>query len=179
MDSREDQTFVSTRRALAALHPELLAYAQSLTLDDGSAEDLVHDAMLRALQSKTVPQRVDDMRPWAFRVVKNLFLDVRRRHKVRAEYARAARDLSAGSGHAIADPVEALIVRQAYDRLSPRDREVICLIDILGLTYAEASSVMEVPPGTVMSRISRARRAMLDLMQDSNVRLLRKSREAK
>ena len=162
------------RGTLEALQPELLAYAKSLTLDTAAAEDLVHDAVLRALQSKRFPRKADDVRPWAFRVVKNLFLDVRRRQKVRVEYSRDQERLGNGDGRRPADPIEVLVVRQAYDRLSPRDREIICLIDILGFTYAEASAIMDIPLGTVMSRISRARRAMLDLVQGSNVQPLRK-----
>lgn len=162
-----------SRRVLASLHPELLAYAQSLTLDAAAAEDLVHDALLRALQSESVPREHDGLRPWAFRVVKNLFLDVQRRHKVRLDHSRAQQHLSRGQN--VSDPVEALVVRQAYERLTPRDREILCLIDILGFTYAEASRIIDIPMGTVMSRISRARRSMLELLQASNVRPLRKS----
>lgn len=162
-----------SKRALAALHPELLAYARSLTLDTTAAEDLVHDALLRALQSESVPRNPDELRPWAFRVLKNLFLDVQRRHKVRMDFSRAQEHLA--GGQRVSDPVDILVVRQAYGRLPPRDREILCLVDILGFTYAEASRIIDVPIGTVMSRISRARRSMLDLMQESNVRPFRKS----
>lgn len=162
-----------SKRALAALHPELLAYARSLTLDAAAAEDLVHDALLRALQSESIPRDPDELRPWAFRVLKNLFLDGQRRHKVRMEYSRAQEQLA--TGLRAPDPVEVLVVRQAYGKLSSRDREILCLIDILGFTYAEASRIIDVPLGTVMSRISRARRSMLNLMQESNVRPFRKS----
>jgi len=162
-----------SKRALAALHPELLAYARSLTLDTAAAEDLVHDALLRAFQSDTAPRDPDELRPWAFRVLKNLFLDVQRRHKVRVEHSRSQAQLT--SGQRAPDPVEILVVRQAYGRLSPRDREILCLIDILGFTYAEASRIIDIPMGTVMSRISRARRSMIELMQESNVRPFRKS----
>lgn len=163
----------SSRRALTALHPELLAYAQSLTLDTTAAEDLVHDALLRALQSDNAPQEPDGLRPWAFRIVKNLFLDLQRRHKVRMDYFRLEQHLE--SGHDACDLVEVLVVRQAYEKLAPRDREILCLIDVLGFTYAEASQIIGIPLGTVMSRISRARRSMLELIDDSNVRPFRRS----
>lgn len=166
----------SSRRAVAALHPELLAYAQSLTLDTAAAEDLVHEALLRVLQSDKVPQESNRLRPWAFRVLKNLFLDLQRRQKVRLNYlqseAQLADEPDAG------DPVEMLLVRQAYERLAPRDREILCLIDILGFTYSEASEIIGIPLGTVMSRISRARRSMLELIEDSNVRPFRKRMKA-
>jgi len=62
------------------------------------------------------------------------------------------------------------MVRQAYAKLAPRNREILCLVDILGLTYAQAASVIDIPLGTVMSRVSRARRAMIERMGETNVR---------
>ncbi|MCL5776108.1 RNA polymerase sigma factor [Limibaculum sp. FT325] len=161
-------------RALAALRGELLAYAQSLTLDATAAEDLVQDAMLRALQSPHVPAARSELRPWAFRVVKNLFLDDLRKLRVRMEYRREQARLSRESPPRPADAVEALVVRQAFEKLNPREREILCLIDVLGLSYAEAAMVIGVPPGTVMSRVSRARRSMAEKLGESNIRPLRR-----
>jgi RNA polymerase sigma-70 factor (ECF subfamily) len=74
----------------------------------------------------------------------------------------------------VGDAVETLMVRQAFASLSRRDREVLCLVDVLGLRYAEAAWVIGAPAGTVMSRLSRARRAMMERMGESNVRPMRK-----
>lgn len=165
----------SSRRAVTALHSELLAYAQSLTLDTATAEDLVHETLLRVLQTR-LPPEPKRLRPWAFRILKNLFLDLQRRQRVRASYLQSEAQLADERDDG--DPVEMLLVRQAYERLAPRDREIICLIDILGFTYSEASEIIGVPVGTVMSRISRARRSMLELIEDSNVRPFRKRMKA-
>lgn len=162
------------RRQLVTLQPELLAYANSLALDRSEAETLVNEAVLRALQASSVPQRLTDLRPWMFRVIKNLLIDQRRKARVQREYSAAQARLS-GIDVAVADDVvETLIVRQAFARLNRRDREVLCLIDILGLTYAEAAQAIDVPVGTVMSRISRARRAMIARMDETNIRPLRR-----
>ena len=56
------------------------------------------------------------------------------------------------------------------ERLSPREREILALIDIAGLTYGEAAAVLDIPPGTVMSRISRARHALFVVLDESNIR---------
>ena len=67
------------------------------------------------------------------------------------------------------DPVEQLLVRQALESLSPSHREVLFLVDVMGLRYGEVSELLDVPEGTVMSRISRARRSMIDALDGSNV----------
>ena len=65
--------------------------------------------------------------------------------------------------------INILNVKQAMGRLGPKDQEIIGLIDMAGLSYAEASEVLGVPTGTVMSRISRARARLLALVETSNV----------
>jgi RNA polymerase sigma-70 factor, ECF subfamily len=167
---------VRLRRTLTVLRPELFAYAQSLTLQISEAEDLVHDAMVRALQSGSAPRETGDLRPWMFRIIKNLFIDGKRKERVHREFSIGQSRLSDIGPARTGDPVEALMVRQAYAKLVPRDREILCLVDIMGMTYAQAASVIDVPLGTVMSRVSRARRAMIERMGETNVRPMKKSR---
>ncbi len=164
------------RRKLILLQPELLAYARSLMLELSGAEDLVHDAVVRALHSGSAPKQIADLRPWMFRVIKNLFIDQKRKERVQREYSVTQSRLSDIELPRTGDPVETLMVRQAYAKLSTRDREILCLVDILGMTYAQAASAIDVPLGTVMSRVSRARRAMIDQMGETNIRPLRKRR---
>ncbi len=158
------------------LQPELLAYARSLTLDISGAENLVHDAVVRTLQSSSAPKQIADLRPWMFRIIKNLFIDEKRKERVHREFSIAQNRLSDIEPAQAGDPVEALMVRQAYAKLAPREREILCLVDILGLTYAQAAAVIDVPVGTVMSRVSRARRAMIERMGETNVRPLQRRR---
>ncbi|MGD8396616.1 MAG: sigma-70 family RNA polymerase sigma factor [Candidatus Eiseniibacteriota bacterium] len=164
------------RRKLAALQPELLAYARSLAPDGHEAEDLVHDAVLRALQARSVPRRLAELRPWMFRVIKNLLIDRARKARVQREYSAAQERLSGIDSAVAGDVVESLVVRQAYDSLGQTDREILCLVDILGLSYAEAAHAIGIPVGTVMSRVSRARRTMIARIEDSNIRPLRQRR---
>ena len=164
------------RRTLTILRPELLAYARSLTLEISEAEDLVHDAVVRALQSGSAPRLIADLRPWMFRIIKNLFIDRKRKERVHREFSITQNRLSDIGPAQANDPVEALMVRQAYTKLAPREREILCLVDILGLTYAQAATVIDIPVGTVMSRVSRARRAMIERMGETNVRPIRKRR---
>lgn len=169
------------RKALGQLRPDLLSYAMSLTLKSAAAEDLAHDAVLRALRSPATPRKIDDLRPWMFRVIRNLFIDSMRKERVRREFSRAHARLSDVGAFPPehGDPVETLLVRQAFARLGARDREILGLVDILGLSYAQAATVLGVPAGTVMSRLSRARRAMIAAMGDSNVRPMARRKEGR
>ncbi|HSF94476.1 MAG TPA: RNA polymerase sigma factor [Thermohalobaculum sp.] len=156
-----------------ALRPELLAFAGSLSLDRDLAEDLVQDAIARALNSDTAPRKTMDLRPWMFRVIKNLFLDKKRKDRIRREFSNAQGRLFDAGLTEDRDPLESLMVRQAFAKLSTKDREILCLVDVLGLTYAEAAAVIDIPLGTVMSRVSRARRAMIERLGETNIHPLR------
>ncbi|MFC5586957.1 RNA polymerase sigma factor [Nitratireductor kimnyeongensis] len=142
------------------LLPELRAYARSICGPTESAEDLVHDAIERALRHATRPERVEELRPWMFRVIRNLQYDELRKRRVRREYIAVQKrllDESDGTGSGGRD----ILIRLAFEKLPPEIREVLFLIDIMGFKYAEAAEVMNVPIGTVMSRVSRARKELL------------------
>ena len=144
------------------LLPEFRAYATAICASDVDAEDLVQDAIERALRSDRRPASLDELRPWMFRVIRNLYYDELRKRRVRREYLAAERRLSNDAG--AADTARDILIRIAFEKLPPETREVLCLIDIMGLKYTEAAEVMNVPDGTVMSRISRARKALLNLV---------------
>ena len=97
-----------------------------------------------------------------FRVIRNLHYDELRKRRVRREYSAEEKRLSDEAGGP--DTARDVLIRLAFEKLPPETREVLCLVDIMGLKYAEAAKVMDVPNGTVMSRISRARRALLDVV---------------
>lgn len=110
-----------------------------------------------------------------FRVLRNLSIDRLRRERTVREFRRDA--ASALPGTIAADePLEVILVRQAFARLTARDREILGLVDILELSYKEAAEVIGIPIGTVMSRVSSARRAMRAALGESNVRPMPKRR---
>lgn len=150
------------------LLPELRAYSRFITAGADDADDLVQDAIERALRTPGRPSVLQSFRPWMFRVIRNLHYDELRKRRVRREYsdglARLSNDAPVTSDHA-----RDFSIRQAFDKLTPEYREVLFLVDIFGMKYVEAAQVMGVPNGTVMSRVSRARRAMLDLVEGPDV----------
>lgn len=147
------------------LLPELRAYARSISETGHDAEDLVHDAIERVLRSTTCPTKLAELRPWFFRVIRNLNVDEFRKKRVRMEYFRAQSytitDLNQRGDHE-----NDVLCRLAFERLPAGMREVLFLVDVMELKYGEAAQVLDVPVGTVMSRVSRARRALIELVGD-------------
>ncbi|MFB9233247.1 RNA polymerase sigma factor [Pseudohalocynthiibacter aestuariivivens] len=144
---------------LEILLPELCAYARYISSHSSDAEDLVQDAIERTLRADSRPAKLRDLRPWMFRVIRNLHLDELRRRRVRMEYQSREKRFSndiCGSTDVSRD----VLIRIAFEKLPPEKREILFLVDISGLTYAEAAEVIGVAHGTVMSRVSRARSAL-------------------
>lgn len=156
------QILMSQLTFIEILLPELRAYAIAICHSRDEAEDLVQDAVERGLRSDRRPALLDELRPWMFRVIRNLHYDELRKKRVRREYFAAEKRLSDETGGS--DTARDVLIRLAFEKLPPETREVLCLVDIMGLKYAEAAKVMDVPNGTVMSRISRARKALLEIV---------------
>jgi RNA polymerase sigma-70 factor, ECF subfamily len=152
---------------IEVLLPELRAYSRFITAGADGADDLVQDAVERALRAPSRPAELKALRPWMFRVIRNLHNDELRKRRVRREYCEGLARLSSDTPQS-GDHVRDFFIRQAFDKLTQEHREVLFLVDIFGMKYAEAAEVMGVADGTVMSRISRARRALLDLVEGSD-----------
>ena len=145
--------------------PALRRYAFALLRDREAADDLVQDTLERAIRAWPQRRPDGDPRAWLFAILRNLFLSTRRRGRPIAEAAPAA---LAQVADAAADPEAALRARDVLDLLGglpEEQRSILLLVAVEDLSYAEAAAVLDVPLGTVMSRLSRARarmRAFLD-----------------
>ncbi|TPE51064.1 RNA polymerase sigma factor [Amaricoccus solimangrovi] len=157
---------------LRRVSPRLVGYAVALTHDPDLAGDLVQDAIVRAVESRNVPADERAFRAWITRILRNLWIDrcrARRRRADRAE-APAGEVADFPAGFRSEDLIlNRIVVREAFGRLSASHREILALIDILGFSYGEAAELLGVRPGTVMSRVSRARRDLLRRLSDEGV----------
>ena len=158
-------------RALPDLLPRLFAFARTMLGNADAARDLVQEAAARALGAIRVPHDPPAYRAWMFRVVRNAALDeMRKRRHVDIE------DHSAVDVWRFDDACIAKItVEQGLATLAPSHREIISLIDIAGFSYSDAAELLGVPVGTVMSRLARAREALLAAIDTSAVRPLKSS----
>jgi len=152
--------------ALAGLLPRLVAFARTIVGDGDTARDLVQEAVARALGAHHVPDEVPAYRAWMFKIVRNAALDELRRRRPRPVELSPPVDLWRFDDACIAK----ITVEQGMTELPAAHREIIALIDIAGFSYAEAADVLSIPIGTVMSRITRARSALLAAIDASSVR---------
>lgn len=156
------------QRDLVELVPRLRRFAYALTGSSDAGDDLVQAACERALRSADQFRPGTRMDSWMFRIMQNLWLDDRRRRRVRGTSVDPeAVDLSDdGMGvRQLDDQLELAQVRAAVDALPDDQRSVLVLVAIEGLNYREAADVLELPMGTVMSRLSRARARLIEIMQ--------------
>jgi len=153
--------------------PTMRRYARSLCRDVDAADDLVHDALVRAYDGADGFRPDGSLRNWLLGIVRNSFLgDLRRRRAEDARYDALASLLT--------DRIEPVQEKRAYlqqtlDRfmqLPDAQREVIHLISIEGLGYQEAAALLDIPVGTVMSRLSRARAALRTLDAEAETRAI-------
>lgn len=160
-----------THSALSALLPRLVAFARTIVGNSDTARDLVQEAVARALSARRVPDATAAYRAWMFKIVRNAALDELRRKRHEPIEAEPAVDLWRFDNAYIAK----ITVEQGLATIAPPHREIIALIDIAGFSYAEAADVLNVPIGTVMSRITRARMALLAAIDASSVRPMKSS----
>jgi len=153
-------TPISTARLLAEL-PRLRRYALSLTGKAADADDLVQDTIVRALRSIDQWQPRTQLDRWMFRITKNLWLDNMRANQVRRRAALAEVPPEALDGErAMQSHIELDATRRALQELPEEQRLVVALVLIDGMSYRDAADVLEVPIGTVTSRLARARVAL-------------------
>lgn len=159
---------------LPALMPRLVAFARTMVGSADTARDLVQEAVARALGARRVPEDAAAYRAWMFKIVRNAALDEIRRLRPETIGEEPAVDLWRYDNACIAK----ITVEQGLATLPAQHREIIALIDIAGFSYSEAAAVFGVPIGTVMSRITRARLALLAAIEASSLRPM-KSRHGK
>ena len=151
----------SKRPDIVDLLTPLRRYARSLTRDSLKADDLVHDTLVRALESRGSLRPNTNMLTWMMTVLHNVFIDGERRRRVEARHADVLVQLSdevalpAQEGH-----VRLAQIRAAFDALPEEQRAALHLVTLEGMAYADAAAVLGIPIGTLMSRLGRGRAAL-------------------
>lgn len=141
--------------------PALRRYARALTHDPDLADDLVQDCVERAIRKRALFRPDGPVRPWLFRILLNLYRNELRRRKRRGEHVEIDPE---GADSAVPgnqqSRLELAETARALQRLPAEQRETLLLIALEGMSYAEAAEILDIPVGTVMSRLSRARQGL-------------------
>ena len=140
--------------------PRLRRFAYWLARDRNGADDLVQSTLERALTRWGSLRDAAALKPWLFSILYRDFLSTRRRSR---RYASMLDHLHAGEPeeHPSAERhVAAQSALEALDRLPSEQRSLLLWVSVEGLSYQEVAEILDVPIGTVMSRLSRARQAL-------------------
>ena len=153
----------SRRDAVAAEIPKLRRYAWALTGDDGEADDLIQDTLERALARLEQWREGDNPRKWLFSILHNLHVDGLRRKSRRPPHV-GLESVGVDQSAPAADGASGRDLDRALQLLSGEQRQVVLLVGLEGLSYAETAEVLAIPVGTVMSRLARGRGRLRTLM---------------
>ncbi|MGH8083524.1 MAG: RNA polymerase sigma factor [Lysobacter sp.] len=159
---------MSARELDAALReqlPSLRRFARWLSRDPHTADDLVQSALERAITRWDSRHDDQALRPWLFAIVYRQFLDAQRRSQ---RYAGLLSRFGIGAAESEPSAEREFVARstlEALQRLPVEQRSLLLWISVEGLSYQDVADILEVPIGTVMSRLSRARQALRRLSE--------------
>lgn len=160
--SREEK-----RDAIAAELPRLRRYARALVGDAVAADDLVQDCLLRGLDRMDQWRSGENPRRWLFRILYRLHLD---RHRSRARQPTIqsldqAPELVPGLAPRQMENLHLRDLDAALQALPEERRHALLLVGLEGMSYRDAAEVMEVPAGTLMSRLARGREELRRILE--------------
>jgi RNA polymerase sigma-70 factor (ECF subfamily) len=154
--------------------PALRRYARALTRNADRADDLVQDCLERALRKRGLFQPTGPLQAWLYRILLNVYRNGLRQTRRRGDHVSIDALLIEPS---VAAPQPGRIalaeMSRAIDQLPHEQREALLLVVLEGVTYEEAANILEIPAGTLMSRLSRARTALRQMTGSSEEPRLR------
>jgi RNA polymerase sigma-70 factor (ECF subfamily) len=159
---------------LVAAIPRLRRYARVLTGETSRADDLVQDALARAWEKRGLWRAGSDLRAWLFTIMHNVY--VNQLAAARRDAVNVSLDAEGDGAPAWQVPtrgnqqerVELLELLAQMGRLPAEQREVLLLAAVEEMAYGEIATVLDIPIGTVMSRLSRAREKLRRMVSESS-----------
>lgn len=152
------------RQKLEHSRARLYRMAYAWTRQPALAEDLVQDTLAKALKSAGQLREIQAMDAWLFSILANCWRDYLRRYRDMVDIDEVAvySESTPEQEHGEKELVE--MVRAAVMRLPTGQRQVLSLVDLEGFSYVEVAGILDIPIGTVMSRLCRARAALKTLL---------------
>ncbi len=156
---------------------QLYSTATYWTGSKADADDLVQETYLRAFKGFDSFQEGTNLRAWLYRIMKNTHLNMVRKQSKRIKtvemedekslpYTSTSSFYAQSDNPSFADNLTSQEVKNALAELPQEYKEALLLIELEGFTYQEAADILDVPIGTVMSRISRARKKLGDVLYE-------------
>jgi RNA polymerase sigma-70 factor (ECF subfamily) len=170
-------------RALRPLLPELTSFARWLVGSRQEADELVHDVVLRALEHAAAIEDPSRLKAWLFRTARNARVDLLRAGATRARLLILDGGVEELEGVALpSDPLPTILdrvdVERALAKLPEIARATVLLADLWQFPYEEIATILDIPVGTVRSRLARARARLAQLLAlDSSLRATGGERE--
>jgi RNA polymerase sigma factor (sigma-70 family) len=154
------QTLDLVRDRIVELLPRFRRFARTLTRNPADADDLVQISVERALLRYEQWRPETRLESWMFGIIRNAWID-----EIRSRQRRSELFAPEESGEHVGDrsaevQLDHLAVQAALARLNPEQREVVGLVLVEGLSYKEAAEILEIPIGTLTSRLARGRDAL-------------------
>ena len=149
---------------MMACIPRLRRYARALMSERAAADDLVQDTLERAWQKIALWRPGGDMRAWLFSIMHNFYIDQRRKPAL-STIPMEDEDFDVPTRATQSDALELQDLEAALQQLPDEQREVLLLVALEDMTYDEAAKTLDLPLGTVMSRLSRGRAKLRALME--------------
>lgn len=154
------------KRDLVAIIPDLRAFARSLCGNAALADDIAQEAMLKAWKARDSYQAGTNLKAWCFTILRNHFYSEKRRSWRRQPLDPEIAEATLVANDDASQNIELLAVRNALLKLPDDQREALILVGAGGLAYTEAAKICGCAVGTIKSRVSRARKALEDLLDD-------------
>jgi RNA polymerase sigma-70 factor (ECF subfamily) len=152
------------------LFDQLYNFARWLTQDTAEAEDLVQETYAKALRGFSSFQTGTNFRAWIYRILRNSFLSSRTGLKTMVVLDEEDGDSlpveTSTPESLLVEQANREMVRQALEGLPVPFREILLLCEVEEMSYQEIAETLAIPIGTVMSRLSRARKALRDALRD-------------
>ena len=153
------------KAALLEMVPHLRAFARSLCNDAVAADDLVQDTMLRAWKARDSFTPTTSFRAWTFTILRNVFYSEKRRSWRSTELSPEMAERTLVASDDPSKGLELVALRNALDHLPDDQREAIILVGAGGMAYEEAAQIIGCAVGTIKSRVSRARKALGEMLE--------------
>lgn len=152
---------------LVALLPRLRRFAHGLSGNRAEADDLAQIAVERALKARGQWQPGTRLDSWLYRIARNAWIDATRAHGRQARHwapAEAGEQVGDDPRPGIEARIDLARIMAVMTRLPDEQREAVALVLVEGLGYREAAEVLDIPVGTLSSRLVRGRNALLALI---------------